>query len=229
MSGNTSSRRRQRQQQQQRRVPLDVFLSGMLPPCGEKNQPVIVVDTSKKRSFLRGRVSDITYRSAMSNSNSSFCSSVTSPSASSYADATSTTHERTPLPSPALVASRWESIPSRRNQDTTLRVPSREPSGGELPKPPTRTRTNEWICNKKGSARCNVSPCPSKRPVLKKNTVLSPGTRLKNLKNGSKKQSHSFKAKCGAAIKEDRVTSMQVPPRLPSLDMSQISFRSERV
>lgn len=204
MSGNN---RRQKQCQQ---IPLDLFLSGVLPPASnEKDQPVIVVDTSKKRSFLGRRVSDITYRS-VSNSNSSFCSSVTSPSSSSAIN---------DIPTPALGASRWESIPTRKknlNPDARLEAPHREHSKELCPKRPTRTRTNDLKKN-----GVNVSPSPSKR-ALKRNSVLSPGRRLRALRNDSS-CSRSFKTKVTASASFHEGT-LTIPPRFSTQDMSNRSF-----
>ena len=127
------------------RVPLDLFLSGMLNgSLGEKDHPVIVVDESKRRSFAGHRPTP--YRSL---SNSSFCSSVTSGSLDSS--------------QAALVVSRWDSMPSSGNRDTKLRAPARE-STLSLRRP-ARTRTNDL---KKPAATRKQAPKAFRSPIRRK-------------------------------------------------------------
>lgn len=114
------------------RVPLDLFLSGVMGgSLGEKDHPVIVVDERKRRSFPHHRTSESTYRS---HSNSSFCSSVTSCSLEQQ--------------SPAVVlCSRWDSMPSsQRNQDAA-------PTRVDKLKRPSRTRTNDLNLKKTPSRK----------------------------------------------------------------------------
>ena len=105
------------------RVPLDLFLSGMMSSSlREKDHPVIVVDESKRRSFPGHRPT--TYRSL---SNSSFCSSVTSCSLESG--------------QAALCVSRWDSMPPSQNRDGKLRTPARDST--LTLRRPSRTNTND--------------------------------------------------------------------------------------
>lgn len=136
-----------RRKQSKQRVPLDLFLSGMMGgSLGEKDHPVIVVDEKKRRSFPRHRTSESTYRS---HSNSSFCSSVTSCSLESSSAAAAAS---------SVLCSRWDSMPSsQRNQDTKLRAPTRV----DKLKLPSRTRTNDL----------NLKKTPSRKTMLPKRSI----------------------------------------------------------
>lgn len=120
----------------------DSRLSDAVAASGRRSQPVILVDNTRRhRAFrpLSGRCTG-SERSAqqrsISNSGSSFCSSVTSCSLGSTA---------------SLCASRWESIPQSRckkanekvKQDNALRLPRRRDQGLCL-RIPSRTRTNDF-------------------------------------------------------------------------------------
>lgn len=139
------------------RVPLDLFLSGMLAgSLGEMDHPVIVVDESKRRMFPGHRVTDKSFRS---HSNSSFCSSVTSCSFTSN-------HSQA-----ALCASRWESMPGTK-ADTALGAPPRTNNSGLCLRRPSRTHTNDLKKNSPNVVK-PIRKTPSKVPLQKREMFLS--------------------------------------------------------